>query len=133
MDGAAFLYFRVVGRRRRSAARRSVMNRLVQLAFLVLLSGANGAPASAAWSEFALPEGSGPHDVAPAPDGTVWFTAQAAGALGRLDPRTGHVDTFPLGTGSAPHGVIIGPDGAPWVTDGGLNAILRVDPVSHAV
>ena len=86
-----------------------------------------------AWTEFPLPEGSGPHDVAPAPDGTVWFTAQAAGALGRLDPSSGHVDEFPLGSGSAPHGVIVGPDGAPWVTDGGLNAILRVDPVSHAI
>ena len=63
----------------------------------------------------------------------VWFTAQAAGALGRLDPRSGHVDEFPLGDGSAPHGVIVGPDGAPWVTDGGLNAILRVDPASHAI
>src|SRR5271157_600277 len=72
-------------------------------------------------------------DVAPAADGTVWFTAQAAGALGQLDPRTGHVDTFPLWTGAAPHGVIIGPDGAPWVTDGGLNAILRVDPDTREI
>ena len=78
-------------------------------------------------TEYAVPAGSGPHDVAPAADGTVWYTAQAAGKLGRLDPATGKVTEVPLGDGSAPHGVIVGPDGAAWVTDGGLNAIVRVD------
>jgi hypothetical protein len=106
---------------------------LVRLTLLLLFAWAGRAEAVAGWTEFPVPEGSGPHDVAPAPDGMVWFTAQAAGALGRLDPRSGHVDEFPLGDGSAPHGVIVGPDGAPWVTDGGLNAILRVDPASHAI
>src|SRR5262245_35335506 len=82
---------------------------------------------------FPLPSGAGPHDVAPAPDGTVWYTAQRAGALGRLDPRTGKAEQIPLGQGSAPHGVIVGPDGAAWVTDSGLNAIVRVDPQTRAV
>ena len=109
------------------------MTTLIRVAFVLLLVCAGRAAAATDWAEFALPEGSGPHDVAPAPDGTVWFTAQRAGALGRLDPSSGHVDEFPLGKGSAPHGVIVGPDGAPWVTDGGLNAILRVDPASHAI
>jgi virginiamycin B lyase len=83
--------------------------------------------------EFAVPAGSHPHDVAPAPDGTVWYTAQATGALGRLDPETGDVHQIELGERSAPHGVIVGPDGAPWITDGGLNAIVRVDPASEEV
>jgi virginiamycin B lyase len=81
-------------------------------------------------TEYAVPAGSGPHDVAPAADGTVWYTAQAAGKLGRLDPATGNVTEVPLGHGSAPHGVVVGPDGAAWVTDGGLNAIVRVDQKS---
>jgi virginiamycin B lyase len=84
-------------------------------------------------STFAVPAGAGPHDVAPAPDGTVWYTAQRQGALGRLDPSTGRVEQIPLGRGSAPHGVIVGPDGAAWVTDSGLNAIVRVDPTTRAV
>jgi virginiamycin B lyase len=105
----------------------------IQLACLILLALTARADATPGWTEFPVPEGSGSHDVAPAPDGRVWFTAQAAGALGRLDPHTGHVDEFPLGHGSAPHGVIVGPDGAPWVTDGGLNAVLRVDPASLAI
>jgi virginiamycin B lyase len=109
------------------------MTIFIRVAFLLLLVWAGRADAALNWTEFPVPDGSGPHDVAPAPDGSVWFTAQAAGALGRLDPRTGHVDEFPLGDGSAPHGVIVGPDGAPWVTDGGLNAILRVDRTSHTI
>ena len=82
---------------------------------------------------YELPSRSGPHDVAPAPDGTVWYTAQRTGHLGRLDPRTGKVDEIPLGRLSSPHGVIVGPDGAAWVTDGGQNAIVRVDPTTRAV
>ncbi len=83
--------------------------------------------------EYAVPAGSSPHDVAPATDGTVWYTAQAAGKLGRLEPADGTVREVALGEGSAPHGVIVGPDGAAWVTDGGLNAIVRVDPRTLAV
>jgi virginiamycin B lyase len=91
-------------------------------------------PAAAQQGQYyAVPEGDHPHDVAPAPDGTVWYTGQRAGVLGRLDPKTGEVNRVPLGEGSAPHGVIVGPDGAAWVTDSGLNAIVRVDAKSHAV
>ncbi len=104
-----------------------------RLALLLLLAWTGTAAAAPVSSEFPVPTGSGPHDVAPSPGGIVWFTAQARGALGRLDVQSGHVDEFPLGQGAAPHGVIIGPDGAPWVTDGGQNAILRFDPETHAV
>jgi virginiamycin B lyase len=83
--------------------------------------------------EYAVPAGSRPHDVAPAPDGGVWYTAQGSGELGRLDPTTGETRHTKLGNGSAPHGVIVGPDGAPWITDGGLNAIVRVDPDTEQV
>src|SRR3954447_21781008 len=77
---------------------------------------------------YQLPENAFPHDVAPAPDGKVWYSAQQSGALGILDPKTGSARHIPLGKGSAPHGVIQGPDGAAWLTDGGQNAIVRVDP-----
>ena len=83
--------------------------------------------------EYPVPAGTHPHDVAPAADGTVWYTAQHTGRLGRLDPATGRTTEVPLGDGSSPHGVIVGPDGAAWVTDGGLNAIVRVDPATSAV
>jgi|GEM_PF-135845 len=83
--------------------------------------------------EYPVPPGSHPHDVAPALDGGVWYTAQASGEIGRLDPQTGETRHIPLGQGSAPHGVIVGPDGAPWITDSGLNAIVRVDPATEEV
>jgi virginiamycin B lyase len=108
--------------------------RTVTAARWTALARAAGTPAAAAGvgavriREFRVPPGSHPHDVAPARDGAVWFTAQASGHLGRLDPRTGRTRLIALGEGSAPHGVIVGPDGAPWITDGGLDAIVRVDP-----
>lgn len=98
-------------------------------------TGAPGvdAPREPVLRAYPVPAGSHPHDVAPARDGGVWYTAQGSGKLGWLDPATGSVKEYPLGTGSAPHGVIVGPDGAAWVTDGGQNAIVRVDPASGEV
>jgi virginiamycin B lyase len=72
------------------------------------------------------PRRTGIHDAAPAPDGGVWFSAQASGHLGWLDPASGRVELIPLGSGSSPHGVIEGPDKAAWLTDSGQNAIVRV-------
>jgi virginiamycin B lyase len=105
------------------------------IALLLVLVTVEGGAAEIAFSvrEFRVPAGSHPHDVAPAPDGTVWYTAQNAGELGRLDPANGSAHHVPLGPGSSPHGVIVGPDGAAWVTDGGLNAIVRVDPGSGKI
>jgi virginiamycin B lyase len=103
---------------------------LVGLAMLIL----DGTPqARMVMQTYPVLVGAGAHDVYPAPDGTVWFTAQSAGKLGRLDPRTGRSDLIALGPGAAPHGVIVGPDGAAWVTEGGQNAIARVDPATRAV
>ena len=82
---------------------------------------------------FAVPAGSRPHDVAPAADGGVWYTAQGSGHLGWLDPATGDVRQVALGAGSRPHGVIVDDAGTPWITDGGLNAIVAVDPATDEV
>jgi virginiamycin B lyase len=79
--------------------------------------------------EFFVPAGSHPHDVAPSADRrTIWYTAQALGQLGQLDPKTGKTRSMALGKG-----VIIEPDGAPWITDGGLSAIVHVDPLTEKV
>ena len=98
-------------------------------------SAASSLPATPTFTvqTYPVPAGSGPHDVAPADDGGVWYTAQASGKLGWLDPDNGAVREIQLGPGSAPHGVIVGPDGTPWITDGGLNAIVRVDPQTDQV
>ena len=72
------------------------------------------------------PGRTGIHDVAPASDRGVWFSAQASGHLGWFDPASGKTELIALGQGSSPHGVIQGPDKAAWLTDGGQNAIVRV-------
>lgn len=105
----------------------------IMLVILLVLATAGAALAEPTLQEFAVPPGSRPHDVAPAVDGGVWYTAQRAGALGYLDPATGRTRHIPLGENSAPHGVIVGPDGSPWITDGGANAIIRVDAASGAI
>jgi virginiamycin B lyase len=74
----------------------------------------------------ATKERTGIHDVAPAPDGGVWFSAQRSGHLGWFDPASGRTELVALGAGSSPHGVIQGPDQAAWLTDSGANAIVRV-------
>jgi virginiamycin B lyase len=99
----------------------------------VILIVATTAAHTAQVSYYQLPLGSFPHDVAPAPDGTVWFSGQQQGFAGRFDPQTGKLEKIPLGPGAAPHGVIVGPDGAAWLTEGGQNAIARVDPATKVV
>jgi len=51
---------------------------------------------------FLVQAGDHPHDVAPAPDGTVWYTGQRAGVLGRLDPKRGASSGFRLGRALRP-------------------------------
>lgn len=101
-------------------------------AIAVIALGVSGTPAAEV-AYYDVPRGAHPHDVAPAPDGKVWYTAQSQGALGILDPKTRRTVQVSLGPDAAPHGVIVGPDLAAWVTEGGQNAIARVDPATHAV
>jgi len=105
---------------------------VVMAAVAALTLAASAAPAAQV-AYYEVPRGAHPHDVAPAPDGTVWYTAQSQGAIGILDPKTGKTIQISLGPRSATHGVIIGPDRAAWVTDGGLNAIARIDSLTRAV
>lgn len=105
---------------------------IVVAAIAAVTLGAHQAPAAQV-SYYDVPRGAHPHDVAPAPDGSIWYTAQHQGALGILDPKTGKTTHIPLGPNAAPHGVVAGPDRAAWITEGGQNAIARVDPATHAV
>jgi virginiamycin B lyase len=108
----------------------STMIRSISVAFATLASAAV-AVADTRVSYFPVTPSAHPHDVAPAPDGAVYYTGQMKGYLGRLDPKTGKDENISIGSGSAPHGVVVGPDGAAWITDGGLNAIARFDPRSR--
>lgn len=109
------------------------------LALLAAAAAVHPRPAAAAtprqlrsWP-LGTPRATGIHDVAPAPDGGVWFTAQRSGHLGWFDPRSGKTELVALGARSSPHGVIQGPDKAAWITDSGQNAIVRVGWPDRAV
>ncbi len=123
--GLAWLVFGVLLRAMERGREGQVRGLLVALALLF------AGTAEAQMQEYAVPAGARPHDVAPALDGGVWYTAQRSGELGFLLPASGASTLIPLGAGSAPHGVIVGPDGAAWITDGGLNAIVRYDPLAR--
>ena len=107
---------------------------------LIAGAAAAGLPPSAAaqsgkmqsWP-LGTPRATGIHDLAPAPDGGVWFTAQRSGHLGWFDPKAGRTELIALGSRSSPHGVIQGPDKAAWITDGGQGAIVRVGWPDRAV
>jgi len=76
------------------------MTRLGMMLAAAMMVGASvSAQAKMAIDTYPVLAGSGAHDVYPAPDGTVWFTAQAAGKVGRLDPKTGKSDMIALGRG----------------------------------
>ncbi len=72
---------------------------------LLLLVAACAQALAAAPVYYDVPKGSHPHDVAadPAPGGAVYYTAQHAGKLGILDPKSGRIDEVPLGARSSPH------------------------------
>ena len=98
-------------------------------------------PVDASIREWKLPTpGSRPHDPAVAPDGAVWYTAQANSRLGRFDPKTGQFREYPLQPentrlpyGVGPHGLVADKDGAIWYT-GQLDSHMgRIDPKTGAV
>ncbi len=70
-----------------------------------------------------------PHDPALAPDGSLWYTGQAANKLGRLDPQTGHFREYALKTpGSGPHGLVADKEGNIWFTAISGGYVGKLDP-----
>jgi streptogramin lyase len=71
--------------------------------------------------------GIAPYGVAFGPDGNVWFTDTANVAIGRANPRTGHIDEFKLSNpASVPFFIVNGPDGNLWFTDGGMGMVGKI-------
>jgi virginiamycin B lyase len=85
--------------------------------------------------EYELPTPkSRPHDPAVAPDGSLWYTAQGANKLGRLDPQTGQFKEYPLkAPGSGPHGLVADRDGNIWFTAIAGGYVGKLDPRSGEI
>src|SRR4051812_6612728 len=73
--------------------------------------------------------GSRPHDPMAARDGTIWYSGQLSGKLGRIDPRTDEVKEYPVKTPqSGPHGLVEDKDGNVWFTGNHLGLVGKLDP-----
>ena len=78
------------------------MIRMLAFAALALALGLPPAVRAAEMTFYQLPAGAYPHDVAPAPDGTVWISGQRQGFAGRFDPKTGHLEKIHSGRARHP-------------------------------
>ena len=70
--------------------------------------------------------------------GLLWFTAASGGRIGRLDPATGRVQTWPVpppgaGVPSAPFSLTVTPDGQVWFGDITGGAVGHLDPATGHV
>jgi virginiamycin B lyase len=75
-----------------------------------------------------------PHDPAVGADGALWYTAQEANAIGRLDPASGAIRQFALQTPhSGPHGLVADAAGNIWFTANYAGYIGKLDPRSGKV
>lgn len=75
---------------------------------------------------------SNPNTAAFAPNGILWFTG-ASGFYGRLDPRTGLVETWPAPRGNGPYGITVTPQGDPYFVSLAGGYLGRIDPATGAV
>jgi virginiamycin B lyase len=93
------------------------------------------APLDASIREWELPAaGELPHDPAVGPDGALWYTAQKANRIGKLDPVSGKLTEYELPTpGSGPHGLAADRGGNIWYTGNYAALIGRLDPKSGRV
>src|SRR5712692_6250016 len=81
---------------------------------------------------------SAPNDLALDSHGDVWFTEFNVDRLGRLDPRTGHMQQYLLAGNRtvqqlAPYGVTVDPRGMVWFTEMGVERIGRLDPATGRI
>jgi len=78
--------------------------------------------------------GSRPHDPRAARDGSIWYTGQLAGKLGRLDPKTGEIKEYPVKPPHAgPHGLAEDKQGNIWFTGNNAGLIGKLDPKTGAL
>ena len=91
--------------------------------------------ASANFREWLLPTlGQRPYDPLAAADGSVWWTGQFAGRLGRVDLRTNALQEFPLTTpDTRAHGLVEDSAGNIWFTAIDKHYIGKFDPKTRQV
>ncbi len=89
-------------------------------------------PATGAIKEYELPANSKPHTVEIDAKGNIWYTGNANGTLGYLDPKTGKITVFKMPDPKAkdPHTLVFDKNGIGWFTLQNSNMVGRIDPES---
>src|SRR5678815_6085180 len=107
---------------------------------LVLLPGVVGTllaqqKANVTITEWATPTpNSHPHDPLATADGALWYTAQNANKLGRLDLKTGQIQEWTLKTADAgPHGLTEDKEGNIWFTANSKGYMGKLNPKTGAI
>jgi virginiamycin B lyase len=82
-----------------------------------------------------LPYGVGPHGLTADAAGNIWFTAQLAGYIGKLDPKTGETIEYRMPDSSArdPHTPIFDQKGTLWFTLQNSDMVGRINPSTSEV
>src|SRR5437879_259775 len=75
-------------------------------------------------------EQAGPHGIIVAPDGGVWFTENATGKIGRLDPATDSIKEYPLPSGARDPHTPLWHEGKLWFTSQGADLYGVLDPAT---
>ncbi len=76
------------------------------------------------------PEVGDPHTMIFDRAGNAWFTAQQAGAVGRLEVSSGKFRIWRTGSGTRPYGIVTDDGGRIWFDLFGTNEIGAIDPNS---
>ena len=110
-------------------------NALIVLSIIIGAAAIASAKVNVSIHEWNLPTPkSRPHDPTVGADGALWYTAQQANAIGRLDPATGEIKQFALKTpDSGPHGLVSDSGGNIWFTANYAGYIGKLDPKSGNV
>ncbi len=90
--------------------------------------------ANGTFTPFPLPNAAArPRRLAVTPDGKVWYTDNARGFHGVLDPTTAKVREWasPSGANSGPYGIAIGTDGRLWYNEQSTNLMVAFDPATE--
>jgi streptogramin lyase len=102
-------------------------------AVAALLAFAAASAVAQTSATFPLPQGAAPSGLAADNNGAIWFASRHLGAVGRLDPETGHTYLLALGHGAQPSSLVLGPGGALFATDAVANLVYQVDPGTNTI
>ena len=82
-------------------------------------------PSTGKVTEFKAPSGGDPHTLVTDGKGTIWFTVQSGGRVGRLDMRTGKISEYT--TSGRPYGIALDKSGNVWFCRMGADKLGRID------